>query len=92
MYCLYIVVHCTSCEAKLLTYGCIRQKRRTAFNLNLMIPIEILQAIEEYAENYTGSPHLRDSVVHAAVYGYTLAQQQLEEKDKEIASLKQRLE
>lgn len=53
-----------------------------------MIPQEILQAIEAYAEDYAGSPYVRDSVVHAAVYGYLLAQQQLEEKDKEIARLK----
>ena len=56
-----------------------------------MIAVEILQAIEEYAEDYTGSSIVKDAVVHAAVYGYSLAQQQLDEKDKEIARLKQLL-
>lgn len=56
-----------------------------------MIPEEILQAIEEYAEDYAGSPYVRDSVVHAAVYGYLLAQQQLEERDTEITRLKKNL-
>ena len=56
-----------------------------------MIPQEVLQAIEEYAEDYTGSSYLKDSVVHAAVYGYSLAQQQLDEKDKEIARLTKEL-
>ena len=56
-----------------------------------MIPVEILQAIEEYAEDYTGNSYVKDAVVHAAIYGYSMLQQQLDEKDKEIARLKQQL-
>lgn len=57
-----------------------------------MIPVEILQAIEEYAENYIGNSYVKDAVVHAALYGYSIAQQQLDEKDKEIARLRQLVE
>jgi hypothetical protein len=57
-----------------------------------MIPQEVLDAIEEYAEEYSGNSILRDAVVHAAVFGYSVAQQQIAEKDKEIALLRARLD
>lgn len=49
-------------------------------NNTTIIPVEVLQAIEEYAESYQEWSYIRHPVVHAAVYGYLLAQQ-LEEKD-----------
>lgn len=38
-----------------------------------MIPVEVLQAIEEYAEGYTGTSCVKDAVVHAATYGCSIA-------------------